>query len=141
MNNIDLKSEQVKLLPCDVDQFYYVTSIYANSQCLEKVADEIYNMINLINLWLSYSKISVISNKISNLVNLKTLSFEENNISEVPEEISNLKNLCLLSFSKNYIKKLPEGIARLSNLRTFYIYSNPVCNNLPIFDINVEIIK
>lgn len=127
--NITIKCAGVKLLPCDVDQFYYVYDICISNCEITSIPDEFYDILKLKYLNLGFNRISTISHKISKLINLYTLMIYNNLLSEIPKEIGNLTGLRLISISNNKINELPVELTKLINLNSFYIYANPVCDN------------
>lgn len=105
----------LRVIPCDIDQFYMVKSIFLNYNNILTIPTEIFNIIDIINLSIGY-----------------------NRIKSVPNEIGALSELVNLSLEQNYIETLPKELKKLTKLREFYIYNNPVCHFLtPKFSNNL----
>ena len=65
-------------------------------------------------------------NSISNLVNLKELSMDHTGLSVLPPGIGNLKNLVTLKLRFNKLTSLPQEISMLTNLTHLDIYDNEI---------------
>lgn len=96
------------IIPCDVDQFYYVTRIILYV-----------NKIKILPLELFSTK-------------LVTLDVSFNYLEQLPKEISNIVTLRNLDIQSNKIKYLPNEIKQLTKLETFGINSKYFPNiNIP----------
>lgn len=97
-----------------------------NPMSLNILPEEIYRLINLIQLDLDELKIGEINCKICGLINLKNLYVSRNLIKKIPSEIGNLSSLRDFRISENLIKNLPLEIGKLINLVCFDISYNKI---------------
>jgi hypothetical protein len=113
---------------------------------LKEIPNEIYNLLNLEVLKLSYNKIKKLPNEINNLqklkyldlsnnklenineieilINLRDLNLSNNLITDISYKIENLINLETLNLSHNSIKRLPNEIGNLINLKKLFLNNN-----------------
>lgn len=93
MNKIYTNNSKINVIPCDIDQYFYVTQISIISTKISVLPVELFNLVlNLLNLF-------------------------NNNISVLPREIKKLTQLCFLCMSYNKLKKIPREILYLKNVK------------------------
>lgn len=88
------------------------------------VPSEIWNLVNLDELYLNDNGITEISTSVANLINLSTLSLWWNNLSTLPDELWGLTNLTYLWLNNNAFSEIPSSIWNLTNLDQLYIDNN-----------------
>lgn len=93
-------------IPCDIDQFYSVTSIYINNVCHKipsttfSIPHELGNLINLQDFILYNCKLPTFP-EIFKLKNIKFLKFIDCNLQSIPEDIYLLKKIQIMDFTCN----------------------------------------
>ena len=92
----------------------------------KKIPEEVFQLINLRVLDLSYNNIQEISDEINKLINLEVLIIENNNIKEITTNLFQLTNLRNLDLNYNQINKLPEEIGQLINLQELFLRKNNI---------------
>lgn len=85
----------IQVIPCDVDQYYYVTKILIIHSSISILPIELFNL-NLVELDLSNNIIKVLPREIINLTNLEYLNLTYNDLSKLPKEILSLKKIRVL---------------------------------------------
>lgn len=130
MSYIQITDKILKIIPSDIDQFYYLTSISIsanpqfsydinplefNNQPLV-IPRELKNLINISSLYLISCNLETIPDCVFNLVNLKILCVEDNNVAKISKKISKLVKLRKLFLSRNNIKILPKEINNIASL-------------------------
>lgn len=91
MENI-LIAENIKIVPCDIDQFFSLSDITIKYGEITSLPDELFKL-NIKNLNLHTNKIENLPRKIIKLKNLKSLNIFNNNLKILPVEIFSLTNL------------------------------------------------
>lgn len=130
LEHIYLSKRKIKSIPCDIDQFYYVTGINLR-ECYYygmplKIPQELENLTQLVSLELSNCNLSVIPNTIFNLINLKLLSLYCNKIRRVQKKIAKLINLEVLDLYDNSIKQYTYEIGNIPSIKYVYVYGCPI---------------
>ena len=97
-----------------------------DNEKLIKIPTEVFDLVWLKKLYLSYNKLSKISDSIGNLENLSALDLRYNQLSRIPDSIASLHNLSQLSLGYNQLRNLPNSIASLHNLSQLSL----ICNQL-----------
>jgi leucine-rich repeat protein SHOC2 len=90
------------------------------------VPKELFLLVNLRKLDLSFGQIKEMCGGVSLLVNLQYLDLRKNQIKEIPEELFSLANLQTLNLAYNEIKRIPKGISLLVNLQNLYLSNNQI---------------
>lgn len=91
--------KRIKVIPCDIDQYYYVDIIEICYTKISVLPEELFNL-TLRELEFYNNKLEVLPRKIQNLTKLSYLDISDNNLSTLPREIFNL-NLACISVSGN----------------------------------------
>lgn len=89
-----------------------------------KRLEQIAELTNLEELWLSNSKVTSMPSSMKKLSNLRLLSLTDTGLSQYPEVISQLKNLNTLYLEKNNLSTLPSSIKQLKKLRRLDLSDN-----------------
>ncbi len=98
------------------------------------------NFTKLINLNLSYNKISDLPKEIGNLKQLTNLNFFNNNLITLPKEIGKLTNLKNLLLDGNNLEEYPVELADLKKLDRIYLLgtnSNPLSKMIEAKDLGI----
>lgn len=98
LESIMLNNCRNKIIPCDIDQFYYVTSINLKRNYLEKLLEEIFNLVNIKYLDLQLNKLQTLPKAIFILTKLESISLNGNFYPDTPvrtpyERLNTLLNL------------------------------------------------
>lgn len=100
ISTINIKPNLITLIPCDVDQFYYVNIIYLERNKISILPKEIASP-KIHQLSLCHNRLQRLPREIKHCVNLLSLHIDNNLLSNLPIEIINLKKLILLSIHNN----------------------------------------
>ena len=84
---------------------------------LTKIPDNIFDLVQIEELYISYNQLTHIPNDIGKLKNLKILEFQDNNIKTLPNSMSNLDSLSEIHFCKKMIWK--QVFSVLSKCKNF----------------------
>jgi len=103
---------------------------------IDRLQQEDIDKINELNL--GNKKLDKLPNNIGNLINLQKLWIDTNQISEIPYSIGNLTNLQELWIYNNKITEIPDSIGNLANLQQFYCYWNQI-SEIPKWLVNMNI--
>lgn len=107
------------------DKYHFVSGIHLFSVYDEKI-NELFeyicdNFLNLEELIITNSNLSIISKNIIKLKRLQKLWLEQNKIEKIPDELTLIENLSELEITDNPIKNLPNSLANLQNLSLFIV--------------------
>jgi Leucine rich repeat/WG containing repeat len=109
---LDLRNKYLKEIPKEVFQNKQLKIMFLNKEeivahdrenLIEKLPNEIGELVNLTVLNLSGNELIQIPNDITKLAHLKTLDLRKNNLSDLPSGITNLTELTYLDLSNNAI--------------------------------------
>jgi len=95
----------------------------------------------VIELDLSYTKLTTFPDTICNLESLEILDLSSNNIETLPENFSNLKKLKTLILEFNNFKVLPKSLFGLESLEDLNIASNENLSFIPVEIENLQNLK
>lgn len=87
-----IRASSFRIIPCDIDQFFNVHTIYFHKSNFKSLPDEFFNL-NLTILDLYQSQIRIIPRKIKKFVNLTFFNIYGCGLESLPSEILNLKKL------------------------------------------------
>lgn len=115
----------------DVDTLLYDAReiLEENDNQLQDLPHEIFHLVNLKDLDISYNQLSELSLSIRNLKMLENLDVSGNDLDEFPLAICHLTQLSSLYITRNDIPRIPAEIAKLKHLRALHADNNPFCNN------------
>jgi Leucine-rich repeat (LRR) protein len=88
---------------------------------LSSIPEEVFNLINLIELYLIDNNITIIPHKIANIKELKFLNLNNNKISIISPSFSKLKKLECLNLNNNPIKIIDFKITKLLALQKLLV--------------------
>lgn len=91
----------INIIPCDIDQFYDVKCIQIESCKIKNLPKEIFNLVNLVELYINYTNIKILSHEIGNLRSLEILNVSHNQLFELPKEVFELINLRHIGLNGN----------------------------------------
>ena len=117
-------------IPPEIYQLVNMTDLYLGGNELTVIPPEIGNLVNLQSLFLYGNEFISIPSEIGNLVNLTTLDIGYNQITELPVEIYSLNNLELLRLESNQLTSIPNDLCNLSDCN-IYINDNHICPPYP----------
>lgn len=116
--------EECAIIPCDVDQFYYLQTLMIVNSTITCIPREIGNLTKLKELDLENNSILEIPLELYTITTLKYINITRNLIFSISRNISNLINLERLELPSQYIR-LPIEIKSLKLHGYFrYIYKN-----------------
>jgi Leucine-rich repeat (LRR) protein len=91
---------------------------------LTELPSELWQLLNLEDLWLQSNSLRNLPPEIGELANLQRLSLDYNHLTSLPAEIGQLRNLRLLSLYLNQLHSLPPEIGQLTNLEELKLNRN-----------------
>src|SRR6266702_4348243 len=91
---------------------------------LTQLPPELWQLINLHELYLDNNQLSQLPPEIGQLTNLQTLVIHHNQLSQLPLELGQLTNLQRLDLDNNQLSQLPAEIGQLTTLHTLYLNNN-----------------
>lgn len=97
----------IRIIPSDIDQFYYVSKISIYSSMITILPVELFNL-DLKILFLIDNLIKVLPREIKKLTNLWVLDISSNMLSKLPKEIYNLNPRLVLLNNNKYINVNPN---------------------------------
>jgi hypothetical protein len=99
---------------------------------LKQIPKEIFDLVEITKLYLSFNQITSLPSEIGKLVNLKELDVSSNQITSLPPEIGKLVNLEKLWVSTNQLTSLPPAICDgLVNLEKLFVSFNQLTSLPP----------
>ena len=113
-------------LPQEIGNLKNLTNIYISAN-LTSLPQEIGGLENLDELTLHFNKLSTLPAEIGNLKQLKTLILRDRELESLPKELGELVSLKSLQISCENLTEIPKEIGRLQNLELLKIYC---CFNL-----------
>lgn len=126
---MEILSVRQGFVPCDIDQFYYVTYMDI-SYCIPHLPEEFGHLNKLLKLHLDFNRLSTLPEELSKLTSLTDLNISYNNLSTLPEWFSKLTSLKYLDISDNKFSQIPDSIFSLVNLSRLNISGNNHINNI-----------
>jgi Leucine-rich repeat (LRR) protein len=93
---------------------------------LKQIPKEIFDLVEITKLYLSFNQITSLPSEIGKLVNLEELDVSSNQITSLPPEIGKLVNLEILDVSRNQLTSLPSDIGKLVNLEKLFVFGNQI---------------
>ena len=97
---------------------------------LTQLPPELWQLINLHELYLDNNQLSQLPPEIGQLTNLQTLVIHHNQLSQLPPELWLLANLQKLYLDYNQLSQVPSEIGQLTNLHKLWLNNNQI-NQLP----------
>jgi len=97
---------------------------------LDFIFPEVFKLVNLIRLDLSFNSLVQVSPLIGNLINLRTLWLNDNPLRELPIELCNCKKLAELDLKNTFIITLPRELAELAHLTFLNLQNCPLKDSL-----------
>ena len=90
-----------------------------------KLPVNLFKLVNLQSLELSFNGLTVIPYEIKKLINLRSLQFDGNNIEQLPDSIGCLRKLTFIDVSDNKLNSIPDSLCELKEtLTTLYLAKN-----------------
>lgn len=111
-------------VPPEIGQLVNLVDLDLSWQFLRELPREIFRLGQLRWLRLARNRFIAISPQVSQLQALRLLDLSDNRLSFLPPEIGSLGNLKRLYLCKNRLKALPSELGALTNLRDFNISEN-----------------
>ena len=93
---------------------------------LSEIPKEVFEFIQLKELYLGFNKITSISREIGNLTQLKILSLVCNQLTSLPDEIGNLTQLKILYLNNNRLTSLPFSLINCRRLEFIEYFTNEI---------------
>ncbi|OXU23695.1 hypothetical protein TSAR_016035 [Trichomalopsis sarcophagae] len=124
VQEIYLKWNELKSLPCWVSDFSNVTNLYLYGNNIEHLPISLGYMDKLTVLDLSANKLKELPSCIGYLKSLQSLLLNQNFITALPSSMSELDNLSCLCLSGNQMVALPEWLGSLPNLEELFVDNN-----------------
>jgi internalin A len=119
-------SEKLAEVPAEVFELVQLESLNLSYNQLTQVPETITRLQNLTYLRLSYNQLTEVPESITRLQNLAYLDLSGTQLTQVPESITRLQNLAYLDLSGTQLTQVPESITRLQNLTQLDLESNPI---------------
>lgn len=108
---------QLKIVPVDVNQFFYVNKVFFCDGFLSNLPRELFNL-NLIKLDISSNNITFLPREIGRLTNILELNIIQNKLDTLPKEILKLVKLKHMYINHNkYMHTIGNYKSRLRKLR------------------------
>jgi Leucine-rich repeat (LRR) protein len=79
--------------------------------------------------------------EILQMKNLNELWLSKNKLQELPKEIAQLANLQMLDLSNNRLERLPDGLEDLKNLKKINLTNNPALDEKQVFKLLAQLPK
>lgn len=125
---INKNSSRNKYEPPEIETWDDIKSLRLSSQDITDLSSDILILISLVELNLSYNRLSIIPDIVFNLTNLQRLDLSINSMVYLPPEIGQLKELKHLDLSENKLSSLPVEIGELTSLEYLALYNNNLIN-------------
>ncbi|MBC7877029.1 MAG: leucine-rich repeat domain-containing protein [Anaerolineales bacterium] len=137
VTSMGLLEEEIEELPAEIGLLKNLRFLYLPRHEIRILPDEIGELVNLVEIDLSFNKFSSIPINFGMLQNLKTLYLLNNQFISIPSAIFKLKRLETLSISRNKLQKIPPEIGQLTNLKKLYLSDNEI-NKIPSELLNLK---
>jgi Leucine-rich repeat (LRR) protein len=121
---LDLSQKNLKQIPKEIFDLVEITKLYLSFNQITSLPSEIGKLVNLKELDVSSNQITSLPPEIGKLVNLKELSVFNNQLTSLPSDIGKLVNLKELDVSRNRLTSLPSAIGKLVNLKELSVFNN-----------------
>ncbi len=125
LNKLDLRYEQLTILPDNIAKLSNLTTLNLELNQLTSLPELIGNLSRLTELNLENNQLVSLPESIGNLINLTKLDLGENQLTSLPESIGNLSSLRTVDLGGNQLTSLPESTIDLNQL-----YSIHLCDTL-----------
>ena len=122
---LDLSNQDLKILPKEVFLYQNITELYLDSNNLDVLPIDLFDLKDLWYLDISFNQINELPPEIGNLKNLVILEARNNNLTILPESLFKLKHLDEINFSYNRIKTIPSTFGK-SSLESIYLAGNNI---------------
>lgn len=106
MKGLRLGNSIIKIIPCDVDQFYELSAFCLERQYISALPAKLFTLTKLEVLRIGYNKLSFIPKEIGNLKSLRILEIYGNELSYLPKEIKTLSNLTFFLVNYNTFPRI-----------------------------------
>ncbi|MBI9016129.1 MAG: leucine-rich repeat domain-containing protein [Phycisphaerae bacterium] len=123
-NMLNIFSIDLTKVPNEISQLYELKELYISCNPLLSLPLEIGNLTALRSCFITYNDLIALPPEIGQLSNLEELSFTGNSLNYLPAEIGELSNLEFLYLDDNNLTSLPEEIRQLTNLRILDLSNN-----------------
>jgi leucine-rich repeat protein SHOC2 len=117
--DLDLRNNELYILPESIGNLYGLTKLFLNQNQLISLPDNICTLTNLTTLVLSYNQLTSLPEDIGNLFRLKSLYLTQNQLASLPDSIKFLSNLTELYLSNNPWVDL-SNLQSIPNLKRVY---------------------
>src|SRR6266702_357808 len=111
-------------LPPELWQLINLHELYLDDNQLSQLPPKLWQLTSLKNLWLNHNLIDEISPEIGQLANLQELRLDRNQLSQLPTELWQLNNLQMLDLGNNQLSRIPTEIRQMTNLQTLLLNNN-----------------
>ena len=105
-------------------------ALHLSQMNLDQVLPEIFNMVTLIRLDLSFNNIVKLDPKIGDLTNLQQLWLNDNPLREVPVELSKCHKMKELDLKNTFVITLPREMANMASLLVLNLDGCPTKESL-----------
>ncbi|MFA5072347.1 MAG: leucine-rich repeat domain-containing protein [Nitrospirota bacterium] len=128
---INLKSCSLSEIPDELFELTNLKELYLTRNNLSGLPQKITVFQKLEKISLNRNNFSFFPERLLELPNLEFVSMSGNKINSIPIRISALKNLISLNLAKNEIQEIPREIADLVNLESLILSNNKI-DKLPL---------
>jgi internalin A len=130
--DLERPSENTALsrIPGEIFEILHLEELTLSYNGLTSLPESIARLNQLTSLDLSYNQFTDLPKSITELHNLSVLNLNANFLTDLSESISKLSNLSILNLSYNELTDLPESLKTLKNLRVLDLSNNSL-NSLP----------
>src|SRR6266700_1507525 len=111
-------------LPPELWQLINLHELYLDNNQLSQLPSEIGQLTNLHKLWLNNNQINQLPSEIGQLINLQKLRLDDNQLSQLPPNLWQLTSLKNLWLNHNLIDEISPEIGQLANLQELRLDRN-----------------
>lgn len=123
-NQISLNKLGLEEIPNEIFELLHLQILDLSFNRIKSIDSRIGKLTKLRFLILNGNRISQLPKELGSLVNLSTLIVHNNKLENLPSSFSKLKKLKKLNLSKNQFKSFPQQILKLTNLRQLWMTHN-----------------
>jgi len=124
-NTLIINVDFTSLIELDFENARELTVVDLSDSRIKELPPQIYEMINLTELYATGNEISELSPKIGDLTQLTYLYLSDNQLTSLPEQIGKLLNLGELDLQGNNLEDLPQELAEIKDLYLLNLRNNP----------------